>query len=414
MAGLVATAPRHLDPAGGDQLAGVLAGAGQPAADQLGVQAEAARRHGQAGSVGRSAVERAPQLVVGGLEHRRRAPRPDAPRAPRPTPITSSTLGDPGAHRARGSGGTVSGLARGRAGPGPRSCARGYRRGRRRPAGQVHRLAGRRRGAPSRRPRPPATSRRRHPSPVDHRADRRRPSPASRRGASRAVRARGRRVRLEQPAEVGARRTSAAARRRRRHQLGQPGDAGQHQQRVAARRGARPRCRCPAGRRPSAAARRRPGARSRRAAAAPACRPPPARPRRTGAASPPWTPWPGRDPERRRDRQVGVAGHPGQPVADPDRRPHDVAPSARPGRSRSRPPPRRRRRRTGSRPALAQRLSQPVRAEAAPPARRRRTGPPAAAPRPGRRSRRRPRSAVDAELAQVLGHRARAAGRRCW
>ena len=122
--------------------------------------------------------------------------------------------------------------------------------------------------------------------------------------------------------------------RPRRHQLGQPGDAGEHQQRVHPGARAPRRCRCPAGRPPSAAAHRRLGARSRRTAAAPACRPPPGpRPlnRRSVSTS---TPCPGATPNAVGIvRSVLLATHQ-QAVPDPDRGPHDVAPAARRGRSR--------------------------------------------------------------------------------
>ena len=58
-----------LDPAGGDELAGVLTRAGQATSDQLGVESEATRWHGQAGPVGDGwRVQRPAQLVVGRLE----------------------------------------------------------------------------------------------------------------------------------------------------------------------------------------------------------------------------------------------------------------------------------------------------------------------------------------------------------
>ena len=69
-----------------------------------------------------------------------------------------------------------------------------------------------------------------------------------------------------------------------------------------------------------------------------------------------------RHSERRRERQVGVGRHPPQPVADPHRGPHDVAATARRGRSRSPPPPRRRRR-----PPAPARPRRPRRARPPPP-----------------------------------------------
>ena len=82
-----------------------------------------------------------------------------------------------------------------------------------------------------------------------------------------------------------------------------------------------------------------PGAPSRRAAAAAACRPRPARRRVNRAQHLHQHAVPGRRAVGRRDRQVGVAGHPRQPVADPHRGPHHVAPQhvgAVPGHHRRR------------------------------------------------------------------------------
>ena len=306
----------HLDPALGDQLAGVLARAGQAAADQLGVQAESSRgtvRRVRSACVG--VVEGAAQLGVRGLED------PDVllerallelldgrdhvvdVRRPRCAPARARAASP----RAR----------RGRAGRCSVMRPRLPRSGRGDGA-QVHRLAGvvqvppgRRRGDP-----PPvlgiARRRRRTSRPS---VDRRR---ASRRAPCPAVATSGAGCGSQQRREVG-------RDVRRPHVLAAPPPARRARSRRSApaasrgRRVARPRCRCRAGRRPSAGARRRPGARSRRAAAAPAC------PATTGLdpvksrSIATWTPCPGATPNAVGIGEVGVAGHPRQPVADPDR-----------------------------------------------------------------------------------------------
>ena len=80
MAGLVATAPATLTRPRGDQLAGVLARPGQPAADQLGVQAQAAGHDGAVGPAqrGREAGRRCCRRRPG-----RRAAGRAPPRRPR-------------------------------------------------------------------------------------------------------------------------------------------------------------------------------------------------------------------------------------------------------------------------------------------------------------------------------------------
>ena len=204
----------------------------------------------RSGGVGRrgGVVQGAAQLLVGGLEDARRAPRSGAPRAPR-RPRSPRRRRHPGAH-ALGLGGTVSGSS----GPGRSGSSvmvRGYPRGR----------ARRRSGPPARRPRRGAPRRRRDdPPPVvdgavaaDHQTGRPRPSPGQ--------------PPRHQPAVVGSGAACATAagrpgRARRTSAAPSSGAATSSASPVtpvstsseSSPLGARPRCRCPAGRPPSAAA----------------------------------------------------------------------------------------------------------------------------------------------------------------
>ena len=268
-----------------------------------------------------------PQLLVGASRTPRRAPRPGARRAPRRrrpprrpgrrrcrTRLRSSRIS--GARRSWCRGYLAHGPAQGRGAVSAsvsagRPCSSRWR----------HAAAATTRhqspGSPS-----PSTSSRpsSHPGPpaaqhglVGVRRRGRRAARAARRGPARGTSA----------APRAARRPARPARSRRSAPAGS-----------RSRRCGRPRCRCPAGRPPSAGARRPPGGRSRRAAVAAAC---PPRPGSTSAKRPDRLDQhavPRRHAVVGRDGQVGVAGHPRQPVADPHGGPHDVAPAARPGRSR--------------------------------------------------------------------------------
>ena len=236
----------HLHPPGGDQLAGVLTRAGQPAADQLGVEAQASRRHVGSGSVG------AAQESAGGSPASARAPRSRSWAAsktatcsatgtsssPRRESSTLSTTGWPVrsiARRCRGAqvgrpgvvgvgsrcrvvrragGRLVDVVARGTRRhvvahwaapccPGARPAPlRGHATRRPQPVdGSDGRPSCR--GVARRRRPPPATSRprRRRPSTVEPR--RPRPRPVQPPSASARPAARGRRVRRAEPGEVG-------------------------------------------------------------------------------------------------------------------------------------------------------------------------------------------------------------------
>ena len=123
-------------------------------------------------------------------------------------------------------------------------------------------------------------------------------------------------------------------------------------------------------------------------------------------------PVPGGDAERGGDGHVGVAGHPPQPVAHPDRGPHDVAPAARPARSRSPAPSASSVDPTGTSPSATQRLApgRPPRA-ATTRAPARRAGPTSTRAAAWAEVTTSSASAVDPELAQVRRHRRRGSQR---
>ena len=267
VAGLVAAGAGHAHPAGRDQLGGVLARAGQAAADQLGVEPQPAWWHarlrrgsGRSSARGRPGRRARGAAAPGRSRRRPRAPRSAAPRAPRRPGSRRPTRVDAGAHPLGrpGLGLVVARLLVGLRDVGvgvlaswperyPGAVdARPVRRG----------LAGRRRGAAS-----AAAATTRHQS--SGVAGARRPTsapvvhpcgPAARATASAATL--GRRMRLGR----GRRRSGATyvgrCSGRAATSSASPVTPVITSSESSPRRG-RPRCRCRAGRRPSAAARHR-------------------------------------------------------------------------------------------------------------------------------------------------------------
>ena len=118
-----------------------------------------------------------------------------------------------------------------------------------------------------------------------------------------------------------------------RDQLAEAGDPGHHQQAVPAHRDAHLRCRCRAGHRPRADARRRPGRGSPRTAAAAACRRPAARARRTARPGRPGRRCPGPIPLAVGTVMSVLLDHPRQARRGPGSPRRSPGSTACPGRS---------------------------------------------------------------------------------
>ena len=324
VAGLVATALLTLHAAGGDQLAGVLTGARQSAAYQLGVEPQSPRRH-------RSAlVRRSPASL--------RAWRSDSWACSK-TATCSATGSVVEASREATTASTRSPV-------GPAAVSVGGLRVLGSAASRSWRdtllgpvdVVGRDRLAGSSRWRQAATATTRHQSSGGPRPDASAPSSTGR--SSRPADA----VALDRarPAPRPARPRSAREyvgrwSSGRRDQLLEPGHAGQHQQAVPAHRDRALDVGVEAVADHQRVLATDAGRGSPRTVDASACRPPGLAPGELGdepdqrAVARP-------DPVGGRDRDVGVAGDPGQPFAHQDRRPARPASTACPGRS---PAPRR-------------------------------------------------------------------------